>query len=139
MPLAKLRDREHFSSDDDYVFCQDTGEPLGYDWTTRRFKAARDAAKLTSPRAGSEPLTFHDLRHSYGTFAARIYKDLHKVQHFMGHASITTTEIYAHFLPAVQAASEGTAGLSAPSVLGRSGAAVPSHSRGFVGIMSPLL
>jgi hypothetical protein len=42
-----------------------------------------------------------------------IYKDLRKVQQFMGHASITTTEIYAHFLPAVEAASEGTVGLSA--------------------------
>jgi hypothetical protein len=31
----------------------------------------------------------------------------------MGHASITTTELYAHFLPAVEAASQGTAGLTA--------------------------
>jgi integrase len=113
MPLARLRDREHFTADDDYVFCQETGEPLGYDWTIRRFKAARDAAKLTSPRAGDEPLTFHDLRHTYGTLAAAIYKDLRRVQQFMGHASITTTEIYAHFLPAVEAASQGTAGLTA--------------------------
>jgi integrase len=72
MPLAKLRDREHFSSDEDYVFCQATGEPLGYDWTTRRFKTARDAAQLASPRAGDEPLTFHDLRHTYGTLAAAL-------------------------------------------------------------------
>jgi integrase len=76
MPLARLRDREQFTDDDDYVFCQETGEALGYDWTIRRFKAARGAAKLTSPRAGDETLTFHDLRHSYGILAAAIYKDL---------------------------------------------------------------
>ena len=84
---------------------------LGYDWTTRRFKAARDAAKLTSPRAGDEPLTFHDLRHSYGSLAAAIYKDLRQVQEYMGHASITTTEISAHFVPRTDAASKGSAGL----------------------------
>jgi integrase len=106
MPLAKMRDREHFTGDDDYAFCQETGEPLGYDWTIRRFKAARDAAKLTSPRAGDEPLTFHDLRHSYGTLAAAIYKDLRQVQEYMGHASITTIEIYAHFVTRTDAASK---------------------------------
>jgi len=113
MPLAKLRDRPMFASDDDYVFCNEQGEPLGYDWTIRRFKAARDAAGLTSPRPGDEPLTFHDLRHTYRTLAAAIYKDLRQVQEYMGHASITTTEIYAHFVPRTDAASKGSAGLDA--------------------------
>jgi len=31
MPLARLRDREHMTGDDDFVFCQETGDPLGYD------------------------------------------------------------------------------------------------------------
>jgi hypothetical protein len=84
----------------------------------------RDAAKLTSPRAGDEPLTFHDLRHSYGTLAAAIYRDLRQVQAYMGHASITTTEIYAHFIPRTDAATRGSAGLSAmlTPVCGREGA-----------------
>jgi integrase len=113
MPLARLTEREHFTGDEDYVFVQETGDPLGYDWTTRRFKAARDAAKLTSPRAGDEPLTFHDLRHSCGALAAAIYKDLRQVQEHMGHASITTAEIDAHFVPRTDAASKGSAGLNA--------------------------
>jgi Phage integrase family len=107
--LDRLSRREHFTGDDDYVFCQETGEPLGYYWTTRRFKAARDAAKLTSPRAGDEPLTFHDLRHTYGTLAAAIYRNLRQVQEYVGHASITTTEIYAHFIPQADAAAMATA------------------------------
>jgi integrase len=129
MPLARLRDREHFTDDDDYVFCQDTGDALGYDWTTKRYRKARDAAKLTSPRAGDETLTFHDLRHSYGTLAAAIYKDLRQVQEYMGHASITTNEIYAHFIPRTDAATKGSAGLSAmlsPSTEPSTNGAIPS-------------
>jgi integrase len=49
--LDRLSRREHFTDADDYVFCSEVGEALGYGWTTRRFKAARDAAHLTSPRA----------------------------------------------------------------------------------------
>jgi integrase len=129
MPLARLRDREHFTDDDDYVFCQDTGDALGYDWTTKRYRKARDAAKLTSPRAGDETLTFHDLRHSYGTLAAAIYKDVRQVQEYMGHASITTNEIYAHFIPRTDAATKGSAGLSAmlsPSTEPSTNGAIPS-------------
>jgi site-specific recombinase XerD len=71
----------------------------------------RGVAKTLREHFGDQPIagisTVHDLRHTYGTLAAAIYKDLRKVQRFMGYASITTTEIYAHFLPAVEAASEG--------------------------------
>jgi integrase len=110
--LDKLSRREHFTELDDYVFCNDVGGALGYDWTTLRFKVARDAAKLTSPRPNDRKLTFHDLRHSYGTLAARFYGNLRDVQEYMGHASVTTTEIYAHFVPRVDAAARGTAALT---------------------------
>jgi hypothetical protein len=42
----------------------------------------------------------------------------------MGHASITTTEIYAHFVPRTDAATKGSAGLDAmlaPAGLTREG------------------
>jgi len=35
------------------------------------------------------------------------------VQEYLGHASITTTEIYAHFVPRTDAATKGSAGLEA--------------------------
>lgn len=111
--LDDLSRRENFTAQDDYVFCNAVGEPLGYDWAIRRFKTARDDAGLKSPRANPRDLTFHDLRHSYGTLAARIYKDLRIVQEYMGHASITTTELYAHFVPRHDAAAKGTEGLRA--------------------------
>jgi integrase len=119
--LDGLSRREHFSDDDDYVFVNEVGEALGYDWTIRRFRVARDAAKLTSPRANERELTFHDLRHTYGTLAAKFYGDVREVQHYMGHASVTTTEIYSHFIPRTDAAAKGTAALAAalsPDTLG---------------------
>jgi integrase len=59
-----------------------------------------------------------------GLRAARRYKELRPVQEYMGHASITTTEIYAHFVPRTDAASKGSAGLNAmlaPTGLAREG------------------
>jgi integrase len=110
--LDGLSRREHFADDDNYVFVNDVGEALGYDWTTRRFKVARDAAGLTSPRPNERELTLHDLRHGYGTLAACFYGNLREVQEYMGHASVTTTEIYAHFVPRQDAAARGTAALA---------------------------
>jgi hypothetical protein len=62
--LARLRQREHFTTDDDLVFVNTVGRPLGDDKLHRRFKTAiRDA--------GLRELRFHDLRHSFGTMAVR--------------------------------------------------------------------
>jgi hypothetical protein len=114
--LDSLTRRQRFTSDKDYAFVNDVGAPLGYDWTAKRFKLARDAAGLTSPRPADRELTFHDPRHSSGTLAAAIYTSLREVQEYMGHASVTTTELYAHFVPRRDAAARGTAGFA--SMLG---------------------
>jgi hypothetical protein len=74
--LDRLPQLERFTSDDARVFVTDTGEAIGYDVTRGRFEAARDRAGLTTPRASGSALTFHCLKHSYGTLAARIYADL---------------------------------------------------------------
>jgi integrase len=111
--LARLSQRAEFATDTDYVFSLGAGEALDYDRATDAFKRARDASGLHSPRPQPRHLTFHDLRHTYGTLAAVIYKDLRQVQEYMGHASITTTELYAHFIPRHAAARRGTAGLTA--------------------------
>jgi integrase len=68
----------------------------------------RRAAHVSRPhRSDARTLTFHDLRHSYGTLAASIYANLREVQEYMGHASVTTTELYAHFVPRLDAAARG--------------------------------
>lgn len=111
--LDTLSRREHFTAETDYVFVTAVGDSLDYDTTTRAFRRSRDAAGLASPRPHDRTLTFHDLRHSYGTMAASIYGNVREVQEYMGHASVTTTELYAHFVPRLDAAARGTAGLSA--------------------------
>lgn len=111
--LDTLSQRESFADSTDFVFVTAVGESLDYDSSARAFRQARDAAGLTSPRAHESNLTFHDLRHSYGTMAASIYANLREVQEYMGHASVTTTELYAHFVPRLDAAARGTAGLTA--------------------------
>jgi integrase len=54
--LARLGAREHFTGDDDLVFCGETGSYLDGSALRRRYKAALQSAGLRS-------LRFHDLRH----------------------------------------------------------------------------
>jgi site-specific recombinase XerC len=113
--LERRSHREYLTGPDDRVFLDRRGaEVLDYDAVARRrFKATRDRAGVASPRLGNDELSFHELRDSYATFAARMYGDPRDVQRSMGYASITTTEIYAHFLPRLDEAQRGNAGLAA--------------------------
>jgi integrase len=94
--LAALRQREHFTADDDLVFVNVVGDVLDYDALYRRYKAAQE-------RAGVRPLRFHDLRHSFGTMAVRVFP-ITDVQTWMGHADIGTTRKYIHYSPQPEAA-----------------------------------
>jgi integrase len=78
--LAALREREHFTAKDDLVFVSVVGDVLDYDAMYRRYRA-------TQTRAGLRPLRFHDLRHSFGTMAVRVFP-ITDVQTWMGHADI---------------------------------------------------
>jgi integrase len=86
--LERLREREHYTQRDDYVFCSRLGRRLDPSAVRRRFKRARDAA-------GLRPLRFHGLRHGAGSLVAR-HADARFVQQFLGHSRITTTERYMH-------------------------------------------
>jgi integrase len=78
---------------DALVFDHDTrpGEPICGTDLYRRFVSA-------SRRAGLPRICFHDLRHTFGTQAIRVFK-IHEVQRMMGHRHITTTERYLHYAP----------------------------------------
>jgi integrase len=89
--LARLGQREHWTGDDDLVFCGDVGGYLDGSALRRRYAAAL-------ARAGLRSLRFHDLRHTFGT--RMIAKaDIRRVQEWMGHADIQTTMRYLHFAP----------------------------------------
>ncbi len=89
--LARLGQREHWTGDDDLVFCGETGDYLNGSALRRRYAAAL-------ARAGLRSLRFHDLRHTFGT--RMIAKaDIRRVQEWMGHADIQTTMRYLHYAP----------------------------------------
>ena len=91
--LAKLGQRERWTADDDLVFPGATGAFMDASAMYRRFVAA-------AARAGLGRLRFHDLRHTFGTtMAANPRVDLRRLQEWMGHADMTTTQRYSHFTP----------------------------------------
>jgi integrase len=96
--LAALREGSVYSRDRDLVFCHpETGKPLDRSKLVRRFKQAID-------RAGVHRITFHELRHTFGTRMAAAGTPMRALQHWMGHADSKTTQIYAHYQPSDQEA-----------------------------------
>ncbi|MBN2492795.1 MAG: site-specific tyrosine recombinase XerD [Planctomycetes bacterium] len=72
------------------LFLSLRGRPLGRDWV---FRLLRTAAL----RAGLSPLPSpHTLRHTFATHLLAGGADLRSVQELLGHARITTTQIYTH-------------------------------------------
>lgn len=91
--LGQLRSRSLYSTDGDLVFAHpETGHPLDRSKLVRRFKRALE-------RAEARQITFHELRHTFGTRMAASGVPLRTLQHWMGHADSKTTQIYAHYQP----------------------------------------
>jgi integrase len=96
--LHDLRKRSLYGHDRDLVFCHpETGKPLDRSKLVRRFKDAL-------ARAGVHQITFHELRHTFGTRMAAAGTPLRTLQHWMGHADAKTTQVYSHYQPAEQEA-----------------------------------
>jgi integrase len=92
--LKKHKERSAYATDEALVFCHpETGEPLDRSKLTRRFKQA-------TRRAEVREITYHELRHTFGTRMAAAGVPLRTLQYWMGHADSKTTQIYAHYQPA---------------------------------------
>jgi integrase len=89
--LATLKEREHFTGDDDLVFVNEVGEHVDHYELRKRYYAALE-------RAGLRRIRFHDLRHAFGT-AAITKLDPYAVQSYMGHQHYSTTQRYLHHKP----------------------------------------
>ena len=104
-PLDRLSRREYFTAPDDLVFTGVAGGHLDGSALRKRFYTALERAGLGAMRAKAEPITFHDLRHTFGTLAVQAFP-LSDVRAYMGHADIQTTMIYVHHVPRHDAAAK---------------------------------
>ena len=102
-PLDRLSRREHFTGPDDLVFASSIGSHLDGSALRKRFYVALEQAGLGEQRTKPEPITFHDLRHTFGTLAVQAFP-LSDVRAYMGHSDIQTTMIYVHHVPRHDAA-----------------------------------
>lgn len=98
------------------VFLNARGGPLSRQsaWTVLRRAAARAGLPVDGPRAVSP----HTLRHSYATHLLDGGADVRVVQELLGHASVTTTQVYT--LVTVERLREVYA-TAHPRALGRTG------------------
>ena len=76
-----------------YVFVNERGQPFGRMGIARMIERAGESAKLTFP------VHVHMLRHSTGYALAARGMDTRRLQHFLGHASITNTVRYTAISP----------------------------------------
>jgi hypothetical protein len=91
--LVSLHGLTLYPADHDLVFCHpETGNPLDRSKLVRRFRNATECANVRS-------VTFHELRHTFGTRMAANGVALRTIQHWMGHADSKTTQVYAHYQP----------------------------------------
>jgi integrase len=91
--LERHSRRSAFAASDDLVFCHPaTGNPYDPSKLRRRFDEAVG-------RAGVRRVTFHGLRHTFGTQMAAAGAPLRAIQEWMGHRDHTTTLIYADYAP----------------------------------------
>jgi len=85
--------RSAHTGERDLVFAHpQTGNPLDRTKVTRRFQDACTDAGVTV-------ITFHELRHTFATQMAAQGVPLRKLQEWLGHADIKTTQIYTHYAP----------------------------------------
>ncbi len=92
--LERLHQKSIWRADDDLVFAHPhLGTPLDGSKLLKRLKEAEE-------RAGVRQVTFHELRHTFGTRMAAAGVALRTIQEWMGHTDTKTTAIYAHYSPA---------------------------------------
>lgn len=98
--LERHFQRSAYLADDDLVFCHPhTGKPYDASRLRKRFYEAMSAAGLGC-RCGREGgITFHSLRHTFGTRMAAVGVPMRTLQEWMGHRDYTTTLVYADFAP----------------------------------------
>ncbi len=92
--------RSVYRGDDELVFCHpQSGGPYDASRMRKRFYEAMRAAGMADRCGRSGGITFHSLRHTFGTRMAAVGVPMRTVQEWMGHRDFTTTLVYADFAP----------------------------------------
>ncbi len=78
----------------EYFFVSDRGKHMSADVMRKVFKKAVRTAGL------DETLSPHDMRHTFATDVLAGGADLRSVQEMLGHASLSSTQVYTHLSPA---------------------------------------
>ena len=111
--LERLFQRSRHQHDGDLVFAHPaTGGPLHKPGVLRRMRRALKAAGL------DETHRFHDLRHTFGTRMAAAGVPMRTLQEWLGHRSVTTTQIYADYSPSSREADMIAAAFARGSIRG---------------------
>ena len=91
--LVGLKRLQREGSKSGYVFINERGQPFGRMGIGRMIERGGETAKLPFP------VHVHMLRHSTGYALANKGMDTRRLQHFLGHASITNTVRYTAMSP----------------------------------------
>lgn len=70
-------------------------EPV-FDYNGRAMKNVRTAFETARHKVGLDEVHFHDLRHSFASWAVMNGLDIYRLQTYMGHSTISLTQRYAH-------------------------------------------
>ena len=90
-----LRRKSNLKKEESHVFWD--SKPLTKDKTSRAFRAIVDKLGYNDGFCErKDRLSFHSLRHTYGTRAIMAGMNILTVKSIMGHANISTTERYVH-------------------------------------------
>ncbi len=81
--------RKHENAEVDHLFVSSLGRPLNRQLIHKMIKEYAE-------RCGFEGVSPHTLRHSFATHLVQNRADIRSVQQMLGHADISTTQIYTH-------------------------------------------
>ena len=103
--LDRLQQVGYPSGPEDFVLPNTAGGMLDSGKIRKAFYRGLRLAGLGYLRSKTNPMTVHDLRHTFGTLGVR-RAPVTDMQEYLGHAQIQTTMRYVHFRPRNEAARE---------------------------------
>lgn len=87
--IDELKEFTQYKGDNDFVFVNKRGNPLSARSVQMIIEKAKEKAEI------SKDVHIHTLRHSFATHLLEAGVDIRYIQELLGHADLSTTQIYA--------------------------------------------